>query len=107
MNIEIPQGYDHYHSPSAARLGLYFKRKMMHYKNIKILLNKLSHLIDKSSWDIFFTTSAVTIIENYVNEALCDSCKNIQDSDLIDVSYRRPKIQISNILLSSISLSLG
>lgn len=70
MNIETLIGYDHYFTPSGKRLDLCFKRKTIHYKKIRVILNQLPYLIDELSGDIFFTTPAVAIIEDYVNEAL-------------------------------------
>ena len=78
MNVEILKGYDHYYAPSGASLDLCFKRKTIHYKNIKIILNKLPYLIDRLSGDIFFTSPAVVIIENHVSKALSSSREEIQ-----------------------------
>lgn len=70
MEIDILQGYDHYFDPKGDRLDLCFNRKTIYYKNIKVTLNKLPYLFNEISSEIFFTTRAVCIIENYVKEAI-------------------------------------
>lgn len=77
MKIDVLEGYNYYFAPDGARLDLCFKRKTIHYKNIKVVLDQLPYLINEMSGEIFFPSTAVAIIEDYVDEALMKDRKEI------------------------------
>lgn len=91
MHMEILKGYDSYYDPVGTRLDLCFKRKTIHYKNIKVILDKLPYLINETSGEIYFPTPAVAIIDNYVSEALDKGRKEIKINQL--ARFNRGKLE--------------
>lgn len=93
MNIEILKGHDHYYSPAGAKLDLCFKRKTIHYKNVKVILDQLPYLINEASGEIYFTTPAVEIIEDYASEAFIDGRREIKINQL--GRFNRSKLPVA------------
>jgi hypothetical protein len=72
LNIDILIGYDDYYDTDGTPLDFCYKRKTIHYKGIRVVLNQLPYLVNNSNGNIYFTTPAVSIIEDYINGAIND-----------------------------------
>lgn len=68
MKLDHLEGYDYYYD-NEQPLEFCSDRKTIHYNGIKVVLNKLPYLKNPVSNEIFFTTPAVHIINEYVSEA--------------------------------------
>ncbi|WP_114779256.1 hypothetical protein [Vibrio cholerae] len=78
MKIENLEGYDDYYDVDGTPLEFCSKRKTVHYKGIKVVLDRLPYLINSINGCIYFTTPAVAIINDYVDEAIRKEKKEVR-----------------------------
>ncbi|MBO2617254.1 hypothetical protein [Shewanella algae] len=78
MKVEILEGYDDYFDVDGTPLDFCIKRKTFHYKGIKVVLDKLPYLLNNTNGNVYFTTPAVVIINEYVDEAVEKGKKEVR-----------------------------
>lgn len=78
LEIEILEGYDYYYDVDGTPLDFCIKRKTIYYKGIRVVLDKLPYLINPINGNLYFTNSAVLIINAYVDSEVLNMRKEVR-----------------------------
>ncbi|WP_129141614.1 hypothetical protein [Modicisalibacter coralii] len=78
MKIDSLDGYDDYYDLDGSPLEFCIQRKTVHYDGMKIVLDRLPYLLNKSSGQIRFSSPAVQIIKEYAEDGKRNGKKEVR-----------------------------
>lgn len=69
LKIDSLEGYNNYFDLDGSPLEFCTQRKTVHYDGMKLVLDRLPYLLNKSSGQIRFSIPAIQIIKDYIKDA--------------------------------------